>query len=518
MELTTKEIDQYLSRRFKGFDWSDHPCVTDFIDYLYGCYERWAKENGDQRIKNKVEIRTHLLCFTLEAYRTYQMEENLYMALSLGNGTISNYSSSRYKPHHLSFRLVNKVFRFLVNNHFYEAIKGRPTGAPSHQRSTRVRATRHLIAVIEAHGINEYMISSYPKPDEVIILRKAKYGRETIGVEEEYEDTEFTINARENLNRINNFLAKQYIDIELDDDQEEQLNQRLSQREDDSKQRFFSFTDKRLKRIFNNSSFEQGGRFYGGFWQQLPKEYRFLITINEQRTIQLDYSGMHFAMLYAKCNVPIPDNDPYQLEGYPNELRSDIKTAFNILINCSTANEAITSIDSRIKSGHFHHKLMSGKSVLEAFQAKHPLIAEYIATGHGVTLQFLDSQIAERILIKGIENNVCILPIHDGFITNTSNEQHLRVWMDEAFTEVMGAEITVKQDPIYLELLSNALKENNSASVTGIDGAQYQVKEYPSDKANSFSVISNERDVLNQIINSRNLELRKMNWYRAHSP
>lgn len=517
MELTTKEIDQYPSRPFSGFDWSEHPCVTNFIDYMYSLYEPWARANGSQRIKNQDEIRTHLMCLTLEAFRTYLMSETLYMAVPLGNKTIAGYKKSRYKPHHLSFRLLNRVKTFLISNDFLEVgFEGRPTGAPSHQRATRVRAINPLLAYICGYGVNQYMISSYPQSAEVIILRKAKYGRQKTGKVEEYDDTEFTEKARSNLNTINQFLEKQFIDIELNDQQEAQLNERLAKRKDDSKHNYFSFTDKRLKRIFNNSSFEQGGRFYGGFWQQIPKEYRFLITINESRTIQLDYSGMHFAMLYAMRNAPMPDSDPYLLDGYSSELRADIKTAFNILINCSTANEAIAAIDSRINSGLFDPRLNSGESVLNAFRVNHPIIVDFIATGEGLSLQYLDSQIAELIMLKGIEKDVCILPIHDGFITNTNNEAQLLIWMRESFAEVMGTEINVKQDPIYLEILGNELKEGMDASVMGLDGVHYPLQNYPFNKANSFTAISDTDDVINQIINSKNYKQRRDDWFRAH--
>lgn len=517
--MPASEIDKHPSRPFKGFDWSDHPNVLTFINCLFYHYELWAKDQCAQRIKNKKEIQTHLMCFTLEAYRTYLMFPDLYMGVSLGNETIPSYKKSRYKPHHFSFTLTNRVIDFLVTYDWFEflgGVRARPTGAKSQQRSTRVRATEHLIGLIRGHDINQYMISTYPEPAEVIILRKAKSGRQKTGDKVEYEDDDFTKNARSNLNNINQFLDKQFIDIELNDEQEERLNQRLADRQDDGKDKFFSFTDKALKRVFNNSSFKLGGRFYGGFWQQLPKEYRFLITINEKRTIQLDFSGMHFAMLYAQCNALMADNDPYQLEGYSSKLRANIKTSFNIMINCLTAKEATTAIDSRIKSGQFNSDLISGESLLDAFRAKHPVIEKYIASGEGLALQFLDSKIAELIMLKGMEEDVCILPIHDGFIINTSMEKQLHIWMREAFLEVMGTEINVKQDPIYLEILSDALKENETATVEDTDGIQHPLHSYSSDTANSFNVINTADELLTGIINSRNYKLRREEWFKTY--
>ena len=43
-------------------------------------------------------------------------------------------------------------------------------------------------------------------------------------------------------------------------------------------------------RIFNDSSFERGGRFYGPWWVTLNKDIRRRITLNDEKTEELDYS------------------------------------------------------------------------------------------------------------------------------------------------------------------------------------------------------------------------------------
>jgi hypothetical protein len=49
--------------------------------------------------------------------------------------------------------------------------------------------------------------------------------------------------------------------------------------------------------VFNNGSFNEGGRFYGGWWQNFPSDYRQFITINGHTTWEYDYSSLHPAML-----------------------------------------------------------------------------------------------------------------------------------------------------------------------------------------------------------------------------
>ena len=57
----------------------------------------------------------------------------------------------------------------------------------------------------------------------------------------------------------------------------------------------------RLHRVFKQSSFSLGGRFYGGWWQNIPSPYRADITINGTRTVEMDYPRLHPTLLYAEC-------------------------------------------------------------------------------------------------------------------------------------------------------------------------------------------------------------------------
>ena len=178
------------------------------------------------------------------------------------------------------------------------------------------------------------------------------------------------------------------------------------------------------------------------------------ITIDSKRTVQLDYAGMHFAIMYAELGMDTPMADPYALSG--RHLRGDIKTAFNILINCSSRAEAIGTIDQRIREGALSKELISGEHLLEAFAETHPLIKDRIATGEGVKGQYTDSRIAERLLLKGIDLGLCILPIHDGFITTSGDALLLERLMNEAFREITGHTPGVKPEAYDLSVLTGA--------------------------------------------------------------
>ena len=58
-----------------------------------------------------------------------------------------------------------------------------------------------------------------------------------------------------------------------------------------------------LHRVFNQGSFSLGGRFYGGWWQNIPAECRAAITINGDPTIEMDYPRLHPTLLYDELGL-----------------------------------------------------------------------------------------------------------------------------------------------------------------------------------------------------------------------
>ena len=67
-------------------------------------------------------------------------------------------------------------------------------------------------------------------------------------------------------------------------------------------------------------------------------------------------------------------------------------------------------------------------------------------------MQFIDSQIAEAVMIKLLDNTpqITALPIHDSFIVRRGGEDALLNVMNEAFREVVGVEVMIdKNETIY---------------------------------------------------------------------
>lgn len=515
--LSEKDIDGLPSRPFQGWDWSVHANVLRLIDSLFAEYKAWYKSDGtDKRIRDPDKIKQHLTHFALEAYRTHRALPDLCMGVHLGNAYY-NKDEGRYHPNHLSYRIVKNVTDFLVAADYLEMPSGLGTWHPDRKqrRTTRFRATQWLMDLCDEHRINPYMIVPYENPECIILRAKKKRGQSS-GDQIAYPDTSFTVSARKNLQKINKYIAGHHINLDITDDREETLLHLLGQRNDPARDGFLDFTKTRLKRIFNNGSFEQGGRFYGGWWQQIPGDYRVLITINGKRTVQLDYSGMHFAVMYAEMGLDTPVEDPYALDGYDVSLRGNIKTAFNIIINCASRKQAIGTIDGRIKDGKLLAELVSGEKLLRAFSDTHPLIKDKIASGEGVRGQFVDSQVAESILLKGIGIGLCILPIHDGFIAMKGDEIVLDTLMNEAFYEVTGHKPKIKPETFDISVLDN---EGAPHWITRSDGT-IERNGIMEGKATSFSIIPSVADLWGAIEGAsekkKRKELRDREWESVH--
>ncbi len=225
-----------------------------------------------------------------------------------------------------------------------------------------------------------------------------------------------------------------------------------------------NFSKLQLRRVFNNSSFEQGGRFYGGWWQILPKSYRKYITIDDEATVEVDFTGLHPTMIYAIKGAECPD-DPYELPGF-TQRREAIKAAANIMINSKDLGKVYGAIFEDEKCESIRYE---AKSVVAALKKKHTSISEFFCSGSGLKLQYEDSQMAEEILLSLSGKGIVALPIHDSFIVKLRHLKELDDTMREVSTRRFGREFKVKHDDEAGLLSFKLVACDSSESDTEID-------------------------------------------------
>jgi hypothetical protein len=182
-----------------------------------------------------------------------------------------------------------------------------------------------------------------------------------------------------------------------------------------------------------NESFRFGGRFYGQSTQNIPKELRATITINDSATEEPDFPSLHPQLLYALVGRHLP-SDPYDLDGWE---RPTVKTAFNIMLNAKTPRSAMLAVAQTMGGYSARHREKAERLIAE-IEHKHAPVAEHFGSGIGLRFQRTDSDIAARVLAKSGREGEFLLSLHDGFRSRRQYADRTREIMDECYEQVVG--------------------------------------------------------------------------------
>jgi hypothetical protein len=288
-------------------------------------------------------------------------------------------------------------------------------------RRTTIKAGEYLVRRIERYDLS-FEDLGQSEHQEVIILKRPKADFWDDGDYQDYEDDEQTIRFRDEIRRINRWLAE--ADISFDDAV--------------TPDRVIDANDRRVRRIFTRGQFNSGGRLFGGFWQNLKKPQRLSgIEIGGQRVIELDFGQMAPTILYGIAKAKPPPGDLYAIPGYLRD-RSAIKKLMN----------AMLFSDGPIKRmpqglGSAFEEPQSVRGVMQAIQKHHGGIADVLFTGIGHEIQFVESSILIDVLLRLQDFGVVALPIHDALIVPCSTLELAQGVMKRVFEEHVGIGIGV---------------------------------------------------------------------------
>ena len=281
---------------------------------------------------------------------------------------------------------------------------------------------------------------------------------------------------REHMQRINGFLADQAICLNLSNGKLKSLAVRMAGRRYSydigygltrTRARTLNFANVALRRIFARGRMDRGGRLYGGWWQTIPKDDRRFITINGRPTVEVDFSEIHPTMLYLLDGQSAPEriydlgltregDPPYNPQVEPHKSRRKIiKTFVNALINDERQTHKLSKSRAK-KLGLSHEELK------ELVLQKHPVIAKALGSDIGVYLQYLDSEIAVRVLVQLMEQGITALPIHDSFCVQEEFVPELEAAMQHAYTAVMNAQTRLKDPELPQDGFDSYLANNQS--------------------------------------------------------
>ena len=206
----------------------------------------------------------------------------------------------------------------------------------------------------------------------------------------------------------------------------------------------------RLKAVFNNLSWDEGGRLYasgsemGIDYQCINSDLRKWIQIDGNPTVELDYSGLHVNMLYALEKLPLI-GDAYDFVHVA--LRPLAKFVMLVMLNADSEEQVAKVLNTRREELRYATGLSPKKvllrrallatddfvEIINRCKDRHHNIAKYFFSKYAVKLQNRDSQMALDIVSRFSEFNIPVLPVHDSFVIDASYKDQLEREMKDVY-------------------------------------------------------------------------------------
>ena len=250
---------------------------------------------------------------------------------------------------------------------------------------------------------------------------------------------------RNDLHDFNKFLCGYSICLAIPDYELNVIAKRLNQRMEarlDRRKPVLNYRAVTLRRIFARGRLDRGGRFYGGWWQHVPSEYRRHITINGKKTNEWDFSSMALRLLYAhhKADPGVSDLYDVGLGTQNRNVRSVIKLYINALLNDESGRFKLAKHEINAVG-------VSQRELKDLVLKRHPIIRQHLRTGIGLYLQFLESEIAFHVMLEMMRgHNTPVLPIHDSFLVRNGYTNELAKQMQDSFQLIAGQSATLSVD------------------------------------------------------------------------
>ncbi|MCA3564293.1 MAG: hypothetical protein IOC90_09990 [Methylocystis sp.] len=249
----------------------------------------------------------------------------------------------------------------------------------------------------------------------------------------DYRDTDETKRFRSEMTRINEALRKADIELASSDGPTVITSLRF------------------LHRSFNlppdapegTERFDLGGRLFGGWWMNLPKERRHLIRLAGEPVADLDFASMFVRLAFLEVGQTPPDGDLYAHIPGLREARWR-EGAKKVILAMLFRTTPLTRLPKDAKG--LLPPRMSGDQARTAILMAFPALEPIFETGAGFRLMFLESQILIAALLDLADQKVPALPMHDGLMVPISKANVTARAMRDAAEKIVGFRlpITVK--------------------------------------------------------------------------
>ena len=425
--------------------WSEFNEVNIFIDKIHS---ELIQLQGNERINKKL-----LKVLLLDLYVAWSTDPTMMVMFSRDNNAYR--SKSRYNEIHIGKKIVD-IVDALVSQNVIQQQKGFNDRRNGIGFQSRLWPSEGLKQRFEKAKFSRFHISDHAQRETVVLRDKDK------NAIDDYVENETTISTRSLLSDYNTLLANTHFEIYDLDTPVLNIGQGTK-----GMRLPINQTDKFVRRIFNNGRWDKGGRFYGGWWQRCPKEYRKRIVFDDIATAELDFSGLHIVLLYAKENINYwteVNGDPYlipSIDGIDDtiDLRAAAKLLLLTALNADTPTEAFGAFRQQSANGSAEKRLKDKQlsTILDVLKHKHEPISHKLASGAGIDLMYLDSEITKIIIERFTRHYKCpILTIHDSYIVPFGYDRILYDEMQNAFEKVSTVSFpAIEHTTQYYDILEN---------------------------------------------------------------
>ena len=443
VEFTYNEIEN--SRPLDVWRWSDFMEINSFVKEIYSKYyvDQYTRKDAQQRAKK------HLKVLLIDLYVAYVDDPKMTVGIPMSPQAFSK--GSRWRSIHIKSQMIG-IVRHAETVGLIEIWKGNE----SQGRVSRVRPTKKLMKLFKKAQLEDHywqLLTSYRPP---IVFRQTDKKKNYTPQELTHlsaDDMKYLSRSAAIITEYNAAIDNSYVDIP-------DLNTgKIKVSKPKKKLTYVHITQdkKHLHRVFNDLSIDSGGRFYGPFWQGLPEKDRHRLYIDDEPTVEIDYSGLHINLVYASLDNEerYSGKDPYAISLNQYKLseenkRTLAKQLMLMALNASDERAAINAFkkwlikEQKNRLGLPDLKDVTIRPIIEALKNKHKHMQNMFFSGAAKGLMALDSLILEYIIEECLKHNVTVLPVHDSIIVQRRYKEYAEQLMEDTYERIIKTPIGTK--------------------------------------------------------------------------
>ena len=472
-------IDRYNSSSFNYVADTNNAALLKLIQDIWEEFSEATRKKIDPRGPNSKPLGlVTLRVVVLQLFELWVTDPHVCLAMPRSNNFNVN---SIYNPKGISPKKLSAVFNALEVANYIDTIPHSQSNSAGHVSTTgRCRTSKKLHQLFLEVEASEFDLFDDPNMPLIKLNSfevdnvtgepiKAKGKKVTKPVEFDLT-LPHVVQMTEVLRDYNDLLSKTHISLANVD--KPYIIRTNSKGETQNIK--ITHTNKTVRRVFSRKDWECYGRFTGGFWQAVGDKdtdetpYRRHIRINDEPTVELDYSSLHPNILTVEAGLE-PIDDVYTL-GYQVDDKFDqtqqrliLKGLMLTMLNAASNKAAYDAFKYNQPTGHPFKKLKKTQfnKYVEAIINKHPHLEDSLSTDQGIRLMFIDSQIIEWIIKETTQQDIPILTVHDSVICKETDEICVRDLMKQATKQVLGIQLSfdVNRQSVPKAIASNSYRD-----------------------------------------------------------